>query len=90
MRYVAAVFPWPRLLHAAHNLCTALWAPTNPPQQLQELAGDVNHGDDAPGTSSESARQRTRTGTLPEIKTEDVLPRAGSLHRFSEEAASLT
>ncbi|KAL3138495.1 hypothetical protein ABBQ32_006285 [Trebouxia sp. C0010 RCD-2024] len=56
----------------------------------EELAGDVNHGDDAPGTSSESARQRTRTGTLPEIKTEDVLPRAGSLHRFSEEAASLT
>ena len=57
---------------------------------MQELVGEVSQGDDAPGTSSESARQRTRTGNLPEIKPEDVLPRAGSLNRFSEEAAALT
>lgn len=46
--------------------------------------------EDVPGTSSESARQRTRMDTLPDIKYEDVLPRAGSLNKFSEEAASLT
>ena len=85
----------PRFLHAAHNrICRSLGAhagrPLVTPPLLQELASEVNRTDDAPGTSSESARQRTRTGTLPEIKSEDVLPRAGSLNRFSEEAASLT
>ena len=57
---------------------------------LQDLASEVSQSDDAPGVASDSARQRPRTCTVPEIKSEDVLPRAGSLNRFSEEAASLT
>lgn len=50
---------------------------------------DVEHNEQAE-TPNKSARQRTRTGALPDIKFEDVLPRAGSLNQFSEEAASLT
>ena len=81
----------PRSLHAASaGALEASWSPSNCFSMLQELASELNRTDDAPGTSSESARQRTRTGTLPEVKSEDVLPRAGSLNRFSEEAASLT
>ena len=88
--------PSPRFLHVAHNrMCRNLESlhsgrPLTTALVLQELASELNRTDDAPGTSSESARQRTRTGTLPEIKSEDVLPRAGSLNRFAEEAASLT
>ena len=43
-------------------------------------AGDISAG---------SSRQRTRAD-FPEVKFEDVLPRAASLHAFSEEAANLT
>lgn len=85
----------PRFLHASPNLvgrvvAVILVALFNFFATLQELASEVKRTDDAPGTSSESARQRTRKSTLREIKSEEVLPRSGSLNRFSEEAASLT
>lgn len=58
-------------------------------KRAREAEPDIEHNEQAEA-SNKSARQRTRTGALPDIKFEDVLPRAGSLNQFSEEAASLT
>ena len=77
-------------INACAGASEASWSLSDHSSILQELASELNRTDDAPGTSSESARQRTRIRTLPEIKSEDVLPRAGSLNRFSEEATTLT
>ena len=55
----------------------------------QEPADDRVKDEHAPGTSSESARQRTRTGSLSDVKYEEILPRASSPSKYSEDAASL-
>ncbi|DBB00091.1 TPA: hypothetical protein ACH3X1_013944 [Trebouxia sp. C0004] len=64
--------------------------PRQPVKRAREVEADVESKDEHAELSTESARQRTRTGVLPDIKFEDVIPRAGSLNQFSEEAASLT
>ncbi|DBA71095.1 TPA: hypothetical protein ACH3X2_011515 [Trebouxia sp. C0005] len=64
--------------------------PRQPVKRAREVEADVESKDDHAELSTESARQRTRTGVLPDVKFEDVIPRAGSLNQFSEEAASLT